>query len=54
MNAPEFKPGDTVKLKSGGPIMTVQHIHGLGAHCVWLDDSRLNSGRFHILGLAYC
>ena len=30
-----FKPGDTVKLKSDGPEMTVHSIDGAGVHCQW-------------------
>jgi uncharacterized protein YodC (DUF2158 family) len=38
----EFKPRDVVKLKSGGPEMTVDEIRSVGSesivHCVWFDD----------------
>jgi uncharacterized protein YodC (DUF2158 family) len=30
-----FAIGDTVRLKSGGAIMTVEKIDGLNVHCVW-------------------
>lgn len=34
-----FKAGDTVKLKSGGPSMTIAEIEGNQAQCVWfLND----------------
>lgn len=40
-----FKKGDRVKLKSGGPVMTVRHtgdyspLHSEdGVDCVWFDD----------------
>jgi uncharacterized protein YodC (DUF2158 family) len=37
---PDFKPGDTVRLKSGGSIMTVEdvgedEIYGESVYCVW-------------------
>ena len=50
-----FKIGDTVKLKSGGPRMTVQHIGDysasgikLGAQCVWFDGSKKLVDVFHV------
>lgn len=40
--AESFKAGDVVRLKSGGPSMTVVHTNvvGLpnGAACTWFDD----------------
>lgn len=39
----EFTPGDTVQLKSGGPIMTVEQvgeywsIEGTAVWCVWFE-----------------
>ena len=44
----DIKKGDTVRLKSGGPVMTVQIIgdysmnHGIdnGAMCVWFDGNK--------------
>jgi uncharacterized protein YodC (DUF2158 family) len=35
----EFKPGETVQLKSGGPLMTVSHAESNGYwRCEWFDD----------------
>jgi uncharacterized protein YodC (DUF2158 family) len=38
-----FKPGDVVKLKSGGPVMTVERVeteseNRVFVYCVWFDD----------------
>lgn len=40
-----LQPGDIVRLKSGGPVMTVEGVHGAVVHCVWIVD-RDNPGRF--------
>ena len=37
--AEEFKIGDVVKLKSGGPNMTVEVIGEQGVYCAWFDKS---------------
>jgi uncharacterized protein YodC (DUF2158 family) len=36
----EFKVGEPVYLKSGGPAMSIQSIDGENALCVWLDGKR--------------
>jgi uncharacterized protein YodC (DUF2158 family) len=52
----DFKVGDIVKLKSGGPKMTIEKFGTVnsnnadGIHCVWFDnvqgDEQLKSGKF--------
>lgn len=36
----QLQVGDTVKLKSGGPAMTVDRLMGEGADCLWFDGIR--------------
>ena len=36
----EFKVGDRVELKSGGPTMTVSNLNNNGTvHCIWFPSS---------------
>ena len=48
--ATEFKPGDVVRLKSGGPAMTVTAIGEDGgetkAFCVWFEGTEQHQGTF--------
>jgi len=54
-----FNAGDVVKLKSGGPKMTIEKIGPRSstneenvAHCVWFDkDDQLKDGKFIIVSL---
>jgi len=53
----EIKPGDVVRLKSGGPKMTVQKIGeymavGHGAQCVWFDGNKESTKVFGLAALA--
>jgi uncharacterized protein YodC (DUF2158 family) len=45
-----FKVGDTVKLKAGGPDMSVQSIPKVGVSayysCQWFAGKKLESGKF--------
>jgi uncharacterized protein YodC (DUF2158 family) len=42
----EFKPGDLVQLKSGGPKMTVQTEDRGVVKCQWFAGTKLESGLF--------
>ena len=44
---PQFKPGDIVRLKSGGPAMTVSSEESGGAFlCQWFDAATFGEGSF--------
>jgi len=51
MAAEEFKAGDVVQLKSGGPKMTVQHTGNGNAVCVWFEGNKKVEGSFNMQGL---
>ena len=46
----DFKPGDIVRLKSGGPSMTVDEVEKKGnvtsIFCFWFDGAQLEDGEF--------
>ncbi|MHC2993900.1 MAG: DUF2158 domain-containing protein [Candidatus Atribacteria bacterium] len=44
----EFQNGETVRLISGGPIMTVRSIseYDGDVHCQWFAGKKLESGEF--------
>jgi uncharacterized protein YodC (DUF2158 family) len=43
----QFKPGDVVQLKSGGPKMTVRELEDqTGVVCVWFAGSKRETARF--------
>ena len=44
----ELKVGDTVRLKSGGPLMTIESIEDKKAFCNWFSNDELKNGTFNI------
>ena len=52
--ANEFKVGDVVKLKSGGPEMTIEGIvYDENVTCSWFDGCKLRSGSFNIRAIQH-
>ena len=52
-----FKPGDQVRLKSGGPAMTIQtiaeHNGRMTAWCQWFDGNKPEGNRFDLTSLEF-
>ncbi|MGY6251497.1 YodC family protein [Bosea thiooxidans] len=48
---PDFNVGDVVRLKSGGPAMTVEQTGGKAIRCAWFNGGGYNSGVFHLSSL---
>lgn len=53
-SAGEFKVGDCVVLKSGGPAMTVEDLRGRFAHCTWMVDDEVRLHAFPATCLEKC
>jgi uncharacterized protein YodC (DUF2158 family) len=51
-----LKIGDTVRLKSGSPVMTVNALDnmGMGLECVWFDGTKRCNAYFHESTLEPC
>ncbi len=47
----EFKAGDLVQVKSGGPAMTIKKIDGDDATCTWMDKTTLREAVFALVTL---
>ena len=43
-----MEPGDVVKLKSGGPPMTIAWIDGKQAWCDWIDEGKPQGHKFYL------
>lgn len=48
---PEIKPGTLVKLKSGGPRMTVNTVVGDACGCLWFEGDELHDAHFYASAL---
>ena len=46
-----FKLEEVVRLKSGGPLMTVDRIDDSQAHCKWYNGQRQVGGWFELAAL---
>jgi uncharacterized protein YodC (DUF2158 family) len=55
--AEEFKAGDTVQLKSGGPIMTADWVANeygtMSARCTWFIANKKESATFPVTSLKH-
>jgi len=44
-----FSAGDTVKLKSGGEMMTIKWIENGEAYCEWFEKSEVKGHKFSLV-----
>jgi uncharacterized protein YodC (DUF2158 family) len=52
LHAPALRTGDLVRLRSGGPLMTVNNVDGDQATCLWsTDEGNVLTGSFAITEL---
>jgi len=49
-----FAVGDTVQLKSGGDVMTVEKIEVDNVFCVWSQDKKVERDKFVAVTLEKC
>lgn len=49
----DFRPGDTVELKSGSPLMTVTEVSGALISCTWFRGKENNHGVFPAVTLLH-
>ena len=47
----KYKTGDLVKLRSGGPVMTVQSLNSDLVRCLWFAGKKLEEGYFQVESL---
>lgn len=46
MTTTTLKPGDTVRVKSGGPLMTIKSLDGKDVICTWFEKDKKKESRF--------
>jgi uncharacterized protein YodC (DUF2158 family) len=53
MSDASFKPGDTVRLKSGGPLMTVKAVEGSNVFTIWFEGTKKKESSFPAISLKH-
>lgn len=48
-----FTAGETVRLKSGGPLMTVKTVEGTTVYAGWFEGNKYKEGRFQAIMLTH-
>jgi len=51
-SARPLQGGDLVRLRSGGPLMTVKNVEGEQVNCIWTEEGEIRSGSFAVALLA--
>lgn len=51
MSTEPIKAGDTVRLKSGGPVMTVAWVEDGQAYCQWFEGKKVEGQKFGVMML---
>jgi uncharacterized protein YodC (DUF2158 family) len=51
-SATPLRSGDLVRLRSGGPLMTVKNVEGDQVNCIWSEEGEIQSGSFPVALLA--
>jgi uncharacterized protein YodC (DUF2158 family) len=51
-SATALRSGDLVRLRSGGPLMTIKNVEGDQVNCIWTEEGEIRSGSFPVALLA--
>lgn len=51
-SATALRSGDLVRLRSGGPLMTVKNVEGDQVNCIWTEEGEIRSSSFPVALLA--